>query len=49
MFNNLDELLNGDLAAKIGGGILSGFLVDREYTCFLLSKVNGKCVYEGKC
>ena len=40
-FNNLDELLNGDLAAKIGRGICSKDLMDRECNCFLTSKVNG--------
>ena len=48
-FNNLTELLNGDLAAKIGRVIFSKDLMDRECNCSLSSKVNGKCVYEGKC
>ena len=48
IFINLAELLNGDLAAKIGRGIFSKDLVDRECTCSLPSKVNGKRVYEGK-
>ena len=48
-FNNLAELLNRDLAAKIGRGIFSKDLMDRECNCSLPSKVNGKCVYEGKC
>ena len=48
-FNNLAELLNLDLAAKIGRGIFSKDLMDRECNCSLPSKVNGKCVYEGKC
>ena len=48
-FNNLSELLNGDLAAKIGRGIFSKDLMDREYNCSLPSKVNGKCFYKGKC
>ena len=48
-FNNLAELLNGDLAAKIGQGIFSKDLMDRECNCSLPSKVNVKCVYEGKC
>ena len=47
-YNNLAELLNGDLAAKIGRGIFSKDLMDRECNCSLPSKVNGKCVYEGK-
>ena len=46
-FNNLAELLNRDLAAKIGQGIFSKDLMDRECNCSLLSKVNRKCVYEG--
>ena len=49
IFNNLAELLNGDLAAKIGRGIFSKDLMDRECNCYLPSKVKGKCVYEGKC
>ena len=48
-FNNLAELLNGDLTAKLGRGIFSKDLMDRECNCSLPSKVNGKCVYEGKC
>ena len=48
-FNNLSELLNGDLAAKIGREIFSKDLMDRKWNCSLPSKVNGKCVYEGKC
>ena len=48
-FNNLAELLNRDLAAKIGRGIFSKDLMDRECNCSLPYKVNGKCAYEGKC
>ena len=48
IFNNLSELLKGDLAAKIGRGIFSKDLMDRECNFSLLSKVNVKCVYEGK-
>ena len=48
-YNNLVELLNGDLAVKIGRGIFSKDLMDRECNCSLPSKVNGKCVYKGKC
>ena len=48
-FNNLAELLNGDLAVKIGQGIFSKDLMDRKYNCFLPSKFKGKSVYEGKC
>ena len=40
-FNNLEELLNGDLAAKIGRGIFSKDLMDKECNCSLPSKVNG--------
>ena len=47
-FNNLGELLNGYLATKIGQGILSFDLMDKEYNYSLPSKVNGKCVYEGQ-
>ena len=47
-FNNLAELLNGNLAATIGRGIFSKYLMDRECNCSLPSKVNGKCVYEGQ-
>ena len=48
-YNNLAELLNQDLAAKIGRGIFSKDLMDRECNCSLQYKINGKCVYEGKC
>ena len=47
-FNNLAELLNGDLATKIGRGIFFKDLMDREYNCSFPSKVNEKYVYEGK-
>ena len=48
IFNNLATLLNGDLAAKIGWGIFSKDLMDRECNFYLPYKVNGKCFYEGK-
>ena len=48
-FNNLANLLNGDIAAKIGRGILYKYLMDRESKCSFTSKVNGECVYKGKC
>ena len=47
-YNNLAELLNRDLAEKNRLGIFSKDLLDRECNCSLPSKVNGKCVYEGK-
>ena len=46
--NNLAELIYGDLAAKIGRGIFSKYLMDRECNCSLPSKFNGNFVYEGK-
>ena len=49
IFINLSELLSGDLAAKIGRGIFSKDLMDRECNCYLPSKVNRKCAYKGKC
>ena len=48
-FNKLAELINGYLISKIGRAIFSKDLMDRECNCSLPSKVNGKCVYEGKC
>ena len=48
-FNNLAELLNRDLAAKIGRGIFSKDLMDRECNCSLPFRGNRKCVYEDKC
>ena len=48
-FNNLEELLNGDLATKIGLGIFSKYLMDRKCNCSLPYKVNIKCSYKGKC
>ena len=48
-FNNLAGLINGDLAAKIGRGIFFKYLMYRECNFCLPSKVNKKCVYEGKC
>ena len=47
-FNNLAELLNRDLAKKIGREICSKYLMDRKCNCSLPSKVNGKCVYKAK-
>ena len=46
--NYLAEQLYGELSAKIGQGILSCYLINKECSCYLPSKVNGKCVYEGK-
>ena len=48
-FNNLAELLNGDIGAKIGQGIFFKYLMDIAFNCSLPSKVNRKCVYKGKC
>ena len=48
-FNNLAELLNGDLTAKIGSRIISKELMDKKCNCSLPYKFNVKCVYEGKC
>ena len=48
-FNNLAEFLNGDLALKIGQGILSCVLMDRKFNCSIPYNINGKWVYEGKC
>ena len=47
-FNNLAELLNRYLAAKIGRGILFTELMDRECNCSVPYKLNVKFVYEGK-
>ena len=47
-FNNLFKLLNGDLVAKIGWGILYRDLMDRECNCSLPFNINNKYVYEGK-
>ena len=49
IFNNLAELLNGDLAAKIGREIFSKDLMDRNFNASIPYKVNRKCVYKGKC
>ena len=48
-FNNLAEFFNGDLAAKIGRGIFSKSLMDRECKLSFPSKVNGTFFYEDKC
>ena len=48
IFNNLSELLNGDLGAKIGQRILSKGVMDRECNCSLPYKFNRKYSYEGK-
>ena len=47
--NNLAELLKGDIAAKIGRGIFSKYLMDRECNYSIPFKGNRKCVYKGKC
>ena len=49
IFDNLAELLNRDLATKIGQGILSKYLIYRKCNCSLPFKFNEKCVYEDKC
>ena len=38
-----------DLTAKIGQGIFSKDLMNRECNCSVPSKFNRKCVYKGKC
>ena len=48
IFNTLAGLLNGDIAAKIGRGIISIDPIDREYKCSLPSKVNVECAYENE-
>ena len=48
-FNNLSELLNGDIAVKIGRVILSKYLMDRECNSSIPYKDNIKCVYKDKC
>ena len=45
-FNNSAKILKGYLAAKIGRGIFSKDLMDRECYCSLPSKANGECVYD---
>ena len=45
---NFAELLNGDLAAKIGRGIFSKDLNDRKCNFSLTYKDNRKCVSEDK-
>ena len=47
-FNNLAELLNGDIATKIGQGILSRDLMDRECNYSLPNLFNRTCAYKGK-
>ena len=47
--NNLAELLNLDLSAKIGLKILSVDLMDIECNSSLPSKINSECVYKGEC
>ena len=42
--NYFSKLLDKDLIVKIGFGILSFGLMDRECNCSLPSKVNGKCI-----
>ena len=48
IFNNIAKLLNEDLSSKIWRGILYHHLMDRCCNCSILSKVNGKFVYEVK-
>ena len=48
-YNNLAVLIKGDLAAKIGQGILSNDFVGRECNCSLSYKFNIRCVCKGKC
>ena len=48
IFNNLYEWLNGEISTKIGWGMLVKGLMDRECNCSPPSKVNRKCVCDGK-
>ena len=49
IFNNLAKFLNGYFAAKIGWGVLSRDLMDRECNSYLTSNINGNHAYEVKC
>ena len=48
IFNNLAKLINGGLDTKIGQGILSVDLMDRECNCYIPYNFSGECFYEGK-
>ena len=48
IFISLAELINGDLTAKIGQGILCCELIGRSSNCSNPSKVNVRCVYKDK-
>ena len=48
IFNDLDGLIKWGLVDKIGQGILSHDKMDRDFNYLNPSKVNGKCLYEGK-
>ena len=48
-FQNLGELLQGDLVSKIRLNLASKDFLDRECNCNTSTKVKGKCAYGGKC
>ena len=48
-FQNLGELLQGDLTCKLREGIYSKDFQDRECNCNEGSKVDGLCAYNGQC
>ena len=49
IYNNLDKLINGDLAKKFGQGTPPLDKMNRKCNCYIPSKVNIKLVYEGIC
>jgi hypothetical protein len=48
-FSNLREIFQGDLNQKLMDGIISHDLMDRPCNCNCMSKIDGKCAYNGEC
>ena len=48
-FSNVCQLFNGDLMGKMMTGIDDETWASRPCNCNWSSKINGACMYEGKC
>jgi hypothetical protein len=47
--SNLQEIFQGDLNRKVMDGIVSWDFMDQPCNCNRVSKIDGKCAYNGEC
>ena len=48
-FSNVREIFNGDLTTKLMADIESQDYVTRSCNCNVRTKIDGQCIYKGKC